>query len=92
MTREGRRRLGFGLIALGLVTIVVAVIYVLEVANGPGTGPKTFAARRSYNQVKVAVHESFPVALAVGLGGLGVALLGGRLVRLAEAEGEAGGE
>ena len=81
MSAPRGRRLGNALIALGLVTIVVAVVWVLEVANGPGTGPKTFAQRRSYNQVKVAVHKSFPVAFAVGLGGLGLALLGGRLRR-----------
>ncbi len=76
-----RRKLGFGLIALGLLTIVGAVLYVLEEANGPGTGPKTFAERRSYDMVKESMHETFPSAFAVGVVGLGVALLGGRLTR-----------
>jgi hypothetical protein len=81
-----RRRLGLALIALGLALIVGAVLWVLEAANGPGSGPKTFAARRSYDQVKVAVHATFPYALPVGLGGLGLALLGSRLRAGAELE------
>ena len=78
MNASTRRRLGRSLIALGLLVIVVAVIWVLEVANGPGTGPKTFAERRSYDQVKEALHGVFPQAFAVGRCGLGIALLGGR--------------
>lgn len=81
MSAERRRTLGAVLIGLGLAVIVAAVLWVLEVANGPGTGPKTFATRRSYDQVKVAVHQSFPLGFAIGLGGLGLALLGGRLRR-----------
>jgi len=76
-----RRRLGHALIVLGIVVILVAVLYVLEVANGPGTGPKDFAHRRSYDMVKESIHDVFPIAFLVGLGGLGVALLGGRLTK-----------
>jgi hypothetical protein len=75
-----RRRLGLALVIGGILTIVVAVIVVLEVANGPGTGPKSFAERRSYDQVKVAVHGSFPLAFLVGLAGLGLTLLGARFI------------
>jgi len=78
---SGKRKCGAALIGIGILTIVVSVIWVLEVANGPGTGPKTFAERRSYNQVKEAVHEAFPLGLACGLAGLGLALLGSRLLR-----------
>ena len=81
--KNPRRTLGIVLVVLGLLVIVGAVITVLEVANGPGTGPKTFAQRRSYDQVKEAVHRVFPVAFAVGVGGLGIALLGGRVLRQA---------
>ncbi len=77
-----RRHTGYALIAIGLLTIVAAVLWVLEVANGPGTGPKSFAARRGYDQVKESVHEVFPLAFAVGLAGLGLAVLGKRLVRV----------
>lgn len=78
---NARRRLGIALVVLGLVTIVGAVLAVLEIANGPGTGPKTFAQRRGYDQVKADVHRSFPLALVVGLGGLGLSMAGARLAR-----------
>jgi hypothetical protein len=86
MLARRRRGLGLGLIALGLALIAGAVLWVLEAANGPGSGPKTFAERRSYDQVKVAVHATFPYALPVGLAGLGLALLGARLRSAAELE------
>lgn len=79
-----RRRGGRLLIALGLAVIVGAVLYVLEAANGPGLGPRSFAERRSYDQVKVEVHRTFPAAFAVGLVGLGLTLLGGRWLRREE--------
>lgn len=79
-----RRKVGLALVSIGLVIIVGAVIAVLEVANGPGTGPKAFAERRSYDQVKVEVHRSFPLAFAVGVAGLGLAMLGARLARREE--------
>ena len=72
----------------GLVTILVAVIYVLEEANGPGTGPKTFAQRRSYNQVKESMHQTFPLAFVVGVGGLGLMMLGTRMARRTGGESE----
>ena len=79
MSPSGRKRLGRALVAAGLVTIVVAVLYVLEAANGPGTGPKSYATRRSYDQVKVDVHRTFPYALVVAVLGLGLAIAGARI-------------
>jgi len=76
---DARRRTGIGLIVVGLLTIVVSVVVVLEIANGPGTGPKTFAERRSYDQVKEAVQKSFPIAVVGGLFGLALAVWGERL-------------
>jgi len=76
-----KRRFGQALVGVGLAIIVIAVIYVLEVANGPGTGPKTFAQRRGYDRVKESVHETFPLAFAVGIGGLGLTMLGAHLAR-----------
>ena len=81
MSATPRRRLGIALVVLGLLTIVGAVIAVLEVANGPGTGPKTFAERRGYDQVKTDVQRSFPLGFLVGLGGLGLSMAGARLAR-----------
>lgn len=76
-----RRRLGITLVVIGLLTIVVAVITVLEIANGPGSGPKSFAERRSYDQVKVEIHRVFPLAMLAGLAGLGLAIAGSRLAQ-----------
>jgi hypothetical protein len=74
-----RRRLGAGLIGGGILIIAVSVIVVLEIANGPGTGPKSFAQRRGYDQVKQDVHRSFPIALLGGLLGLAIAMTGARI-------------
>lgn len=79
-----RRRLGQGLIAAGLVVIVVAVLFVLETGNGPGLGPRSFAERRGYDQTKVDVQRVFPLAFLVGLGGLALAIYGGRVLRAEE--------
>jgi len=70
------------------VTIFVAVIYVLEEANGPGTGPKSFAERRGYDQVKESMHQIFPLGFAVGVGGLGLIMLGTRMAKRAREEPE----
>ena len=86
------RRLGIAFVISGIVTIVVSVIVVLEVANGPGTGPKSFAERRSYDQVKVAVHRSFPIAFLFGLGGLGLTVLGARYLEASRADTEREGQ
>ena len=80
MSADGKKKFGTGLIVLGLLTIVGAVLWVLEEANGPGLGPPgTFAERRSYNQTKEAVHQSFPLGFAVGIAGLGLAMAGSRI-------------
>lgn len=84
VVNRARRRLGIALIALGLLTIVVSVVVVLEVANGPGAGPRSFAARRGYDQVKADIHRSFPYGLLAGLAGLGLAMVGSRLAKSAE--------
>jgi ABC-type Fe3+ transport system permease subunit len=81
-----RRRLGITLVVVGLLTIVTSVLVVLEIANGPGTGPKSFAQRRSYDQVKVDVQRSFPLGLLAGLGGLALTMTGARLARREEVQ------
>jgi hypothetical protein len=88
MPRTPRQRLGLGLLAAGLLVIVAAVLWVLEAANGPGAAPRTFAERRSYDQVKVEVHRTFPFALLVGLAGLGLAMFGNRLAQRAASSDE----
>jgi hypothetical protein len=79
------RKLGRVLIAVGILVILVDVLWMLEVGNGPGRGPTTFVERRSYDQVKEALHDVYPIGFVIGLAGLGLALLGGRLARGAAA-------
>ena len=81
MALPARRRIGFALVGVGLLVIVSAVLYVLEDANGPGTGPKSFAQRRSYDMVKESMHETFPLAFGLGVAGLGLTMLGARLAK-----------
>jgi hypothetical protein len=76
-----RHRLGLALIVLGLLTIIVSVLAVCEVANGPGTGPKSFAESRGYNQTKVDLQRSFPYGFLGGLVGLGLTMFGARLAK-----------
>jgi len=76
-----RHRLGIALIVFGLLTIVVSVLAVCEVANGPGTGPKSFAESRGYNQTKIDLQRSFPYGLLGGLAGLGITMFGARLAK-----------
>ena len=75
-----RRPLGIALIVLGLLTIVGAVLAVCQSAEDYSFHT-TFAQRRSYDQVKEAVHRTFPIAFPIGLAGLGLAMLGSRLAR-----------
>ncbi len=88
-TTPARRKVGIALVVFGLVTIFVSVITVLEIANGPGTGPKSFATRRSYDQVKADVQRSFPYGFLAGVIGLGITMWGARLAKRDE-DGPAG--
>lgn len=81
MAPQQRTKLGRVFVVSGLVIIFVSVIYVLEAANGPGSGPKTFSQRRSYNQVKESLHSTFPIAFLVSMGGLGLIMAGTRMTR-----------
>jgi ABC-type proline/glycine betaine transport system permease subunit len=80
---EKRARLGLALIAIGVLTIVAGVLYVLQSAD---PSARSFEERMSYDQTKVEVHRTLPVGMAVALAGLGLALLGGRLRRGAASE------
>ena len=87
MRAEGRRRLGGVLIGAGLALVLVGVLYLLEAASG-GRRPRSFAERRSYDQVKVDLHAAFPAAAALAAAGLTLALGGARLRRGALTEGD----
>ena len=73
------RRIGLGLIIYGLLQLLFGVIYLLEASNGPGTGPKTFSQRRSYNQVKTDLHRALPVGGSLALSGLLIVMGGSHL-------------
>ena len=51
------------------------VLPVLEAARGPGSG-----RRQTYNEVKPRLQRAFPAFLIRGLAGLGVAMVGGRVL------------
>ena len=80
---ERAKRWGWVLTALGLVVILWAVLRVTSAAYG--TSPRhKFAERRSYDQIKVALHAVFPGAFAQGLAGLGLILVASKLRSRAE--------
>lgn len=74
-----RQRLGLALIALGLAGILWGVFHVLGAIGG--YEERDFAHRKSDYEVRTVVHETFPGALARGLAGLTLVLVGGRLRR-----------
>jgi hypothetical protein len=72
-----RERRGLAVMALGFVLILAGVLHLTIATVG---GPvRRFEDRRTYNQVKVAAHEAYPLTLALGLAGIGVVILGNRL-------------
>ena len=72
-----RERQGLAVMALGFLLILVGVLH-LTIATVGGR-VRRFEDRRTYNQVKVAAHEAYPLTLALGLAGIGVVFLGNRL-------------
>ena len=73
-----RQRLGVALIALGIVGILWGVFHVLEATRPPPGEPHR---RQTYNEVKPRIHRSFAGGLVRALAGLGLALVGGRVLR-----------
>lgn len=76
-----RAKLGAALFAIGIAMILWGVLHVAEAARGDQPLAPEFAQRRSYNQVKEAVHSTFPGGLMRGLAGLIVTMLGARMFR-----------
>lgn len=74
---SNRERWGWAVSALGIAVILAAVLHLTSATIG---GPiHEFKDRRTYNEVKTAAHAAYPVTLLLGLGGLGIVWLGGRL-------------
>ena len=72
-----RSRLGLALIVVGLLMILWGVFHVLDAVGSPAQ--QDFAHRRTYVQVKQAVHGAFIGALLRALPGLALMLLGSHL-------------
>ena len=85
---SARRKLGWALTIVGLAMILGGVLYVLETVGHAEGG--RFENRRSYDQVKVAVHRSFPTGFATGIAGLALAMLGARLRSRSEGDANRG--
>ena len=75
-----RALVGRGLCVLGLALIVWGVLSVTSSAFGTRPTP-SFAERRGYDQVKEAVHESFPYGLLRAVVGLALVVGGAHLAR-----------
>lgn len=71
---------GRGLIALGILGIVMAALHLANAGYGSSVN-RGFANRRSYDMVKPAVHQAMPRTALLGLGGLLLVIVGGRLGR-----------
>ena len=78
-----RKRLGAALIALGILGILWGVFHVLAATQPPPGAPMR---RQTYDEVKPRIHQSFAGGLVRALAGLGVALVGGRVLRSAESD------
>ena len=72
-----RERQGLAVMVLGFVLILAGVLH-LTIATVGGR-VRRFEDRRTYNQVKVAAQQAYPLTLALGLAGIGVVYLGNRL-------------
>jgi hypothetical protein len=74
-----KRRLGLGLVALGLACILWGVFHVLTAIGG--YEKRDFAHRKTDYQVRSVVHETFPGGFARAMAGLALVLVGGHLRR-----------
>ena len=74
---RGRLRASWALTAFGLIVLLSGVFYFTSSTIG---GRVTrFEDRRTYSNTKPKAHEAFPMAVLLGLSGLGLMMLGSRL-------------
>jgi hypothetical protein len=85
--RSLHAKLGVGLIALGIAGILWGVFHILDAAQGSDP-----TRRSTYDEVKPRLHRAFPGGLARGLAGLGVAMIGGRVLAMGRGRGDRTGE
>jgi hypothetical protein len=72
-----RERWGWVVSALGMLVILAGVLHLTSATIGGRV--HEFKDRRTYNEVKTAAHAAFPLTLLLGLAGLGIVWLGGRM-------------
>ncbi len=75
-----RKRIGRTVIGVGIVLIVLATLHLADAGYGSSVN-RGFAHRRSYDMVKRDARRAFPETLLLALGGLGLILAGGRILR-----------
>jgi hypothetical protein len=80
-SRPRRIAVGRGLIAAGILSIVLAALHLASAGYGSSVR-RGFANRRSYDMVKPDVHRALPRTFLLGIGGLAVVLVGARLARV----------
>ena len=68
-------KLGALLIALGIVGILWGVFHILDATQGSDR-----TRRSTYDEVKPRLQQAFPGGLVRSLAGLGIAMIGGRVL------------
>ena len=71
---------GRGLIALGILGIILATLHLANAGYGSSVR-RGFGNRRTYDMIKPAVHQAMPRTILLGLGGLLLVVVGGRMGR-----------
>jgi len=74
---SARERWGWVTTVLGFVVILTGVFHLTNATVGGRV--HEFKDRRTYNEVKLAAHRAFPVTVLLGLAGMGIVYLGGKL-------------
>ncbi len=76
-----RRTVGRGLVGVGIAVLLWAALAFTNDSLGGPPDELIFANRRPYNEVKRAAHDAFLPLLLRTVAGMGLLLVGGRLLR-----------
>ena len=76
-----RRTVGRGLVGVGIAVLLWAALVFTNDSLGGPPDELIFANRRPYNEVKRAAHSAFLPLLLRTVAGMGLLLVGGRLLR-----------